>query len=120
MADFPVRLRHHDAAQHREELARAINMADYALEVSKGNVTGTAGVNKFGRGVVTSGNTFEIWDGNAAYVYPATALMTKISQTADQAGMQDETVEIQGLDANYAAVTQTAIKVWLLPVPIIA
>ncbi len=38
---FPVRLRHHDAAQHREELARAINMADYGFEVAKGNVAGT-------------------------------------------------------------------------------
>ena len=84
-------------------------VGDYALEVSRGNINGVAGVNKFGRGVVTSGSTFEIWDGNAAYVFPATALMTSISQTADQAGMQDETVEIQGLDANYAAVTQTAI-----------
>jgi hypothetical protein len=110
MADFPVRLRHHDAAQHREELARAINMADYALETAKGNVTGTTGVNKFGRATaITTTNEWEVWDGNAAYVYPATALMTKISQTTDQSAMRGETIEIQGLAAGYIATTQNAI-----------
>jgi len=64
-------------------------------------------VNKFGRGVVTSGSTFEIWDGNAAYVFPATALMTSMSQTTDQVAMRGASIEIQGLDASYDMVTQT-------------
>lgn len=106
---FPVRLRHHDAAQHREELARAVNMADMALEVSKGNVNGHAAVNKFGRNTaVADGVREEIWDGSAAYVYPATALMTSISQTTDQAAMRGEIVEVQGLDANWALTKQNA------------
>ena len=64
-------------------------------------------VNKFGRGVVTSGSIFELWDGNAAYSFPATALMTSLSQTTDQVAMRGATIEIQGLDANRDPVTQT-------------
>jgi len=67
-------------------------------------------INKFGRNTaVASGGKEEIWDGSAAYVFPATALMTSISQTTDQAAMQGETIEVQGLDANWAAVTQDAV-----------
>ena len=64
-------------------------------------------VNKFGRGTVTSGNEWEIWDGGADYSFPATALMTSISQTTDQAAMQGATIEIMGLDASFDPVTQT-------------
>ena len=35
--------------------------------------------------------------------------MTSISQTADQAALNGETIEVQGLDTNWAAVTQTAV-----------
>ncbi len=82
---------------------------DYMLEIAKGNVTGTLGINKFGRNTsVTDGNTEEVWDGSAAYVWPATALMTKISQTTDQATMRGEDVQIEGLDASWDYVVQTA------------
>jgi len=84
-------------------------VTDYALEVSRGNVNGVTHVNKFGRNTaVASGTTEIIWDGSGAYTFPATALMTSMSQTADQAAMQGETIEIQGLDANWLPVTQTA------------
>jgi hypothetical protein len=66
-------------------------------------------VNKFGNGQITAGNTFEIWDGDMAYSWPVTALITHMSQTTDQATMRGETIEIHGLDANYAIVQQTAI-----------
>ena len=83
--------------------------SDFMLDVAAGRVTGTTHVNKFGRNAaVVSGGTEEIWDGSAAYVFPATALMTSISQTADQATMRGQVVEIQGLDASWDAVTQNA------------
>ncbi len=89
-------------------LIRGADM-DFMLEVAKGNITGTTGLNKFGRNTaVASGGTEEIWDGSAAYVWPATALMTKISQTTDQAAMQGEDVMIEGLDASWDFVTQIA------------
>jgi len=81
---------------------------NYALSVSRGLVAGIAVVNKFGQNTaVASGGVEEIWDGSAAYVYPATALMTYVSQKVDQAAMQGGTVEIQGLNASYTAVTQS-------------
>lgn len=80
---------------------------DLKLEIPAGNVSGQAAVNKFGRATaITTGNTWEVWDGNAAYSFPATALMTKVSQTTDQGDLQGETIEVQGLDANWALVTQ--------------
>ena len=91
------------------EWVKANILKNYALEVSQGNINGVSWVNKFGRNTgVASGGTEEIWDGSVAYVYPATALMTSISQTADQAAMRGATIEIQGLDANYVLTVQNA------------
>jgi len=89
MADFPVRLRHHDAAMHREELARAINMADYAFEVARGNVTGVSSVQKFGRNQsIGSGTQEDIWDGGATWVAPTVARTHTVASTSgsDAAG----------------------------------
>jgi hypothetical protein len=89
--------------------ARVIPINDYGVEVPSGALRGHSSINKFGRNTaVASGGTEEIWDGSAAYSYPATALMTSISQTADQVAMRGATIEIQGLDANWALVTQNA------------
>jgi hypothetical protein len=82
---------------------------DFKLQLSRGQILGHSHVNKFGRNTnIAIGVEEEIWDGSAAYSYPETALMTSISQTADQAAMQGQTIEIQGLDADWAAVTQNA------------
>jgi hypothetical protein len=81
----------------------------YALEAARGKVAGVTVVNKFGRNPsATAAATEEVWDGSAAYVYPATALMTSISQTTNQAALTGGEIEIQGLDADWNAVTQTA------------
>lgn len=81
---------------------------DYFLEIARGNIAGMACINKFGRNAaVASGGTEEIWDGSAAYVFPATALMTKLSQTADQEAMRGATIEVQGLDTNWDLTIQT-------------
>ncbi len=82
-------------------------MGDPALEIAKGNIPGHSHINKFGRNVAAA-NGEEIWDGSAVYVFPATALMTSISQTTDQVAMRGKTIEVQGLDASWDAVTQTA------------
>ena len=83
--------------------------SDYALEVAKGKVPGTAYVNKFGRNsAIASAGTEEIWDGSAAYVFPATALMTSISQTTDQTALRGGTIEVQGLADDWSLVTQNA------------
>jgi hypothetical protein len=79
------------------------------LLIPAGVYDGISGVNKFGRNAaVAASGTEEIWDGSAAYSFPATALMTRISQTTDQAALRGATVRVQGLDANWAYVSQDA------------
>ena len=111
MADFPVRLRHHDAAQHREELARAINMADMAFEISRGNVTGVSGVNKFGRNTDVDTALEGVWDGGGTTVYTPTGTWSATADITDVVSSSTSdnglTVEVQGLDTSWAAVTQT-------------
>jgi len=81
--------------------------SNFNISAVRGLLSGITTINKFGQNpAVASGGVEEIWDGSAAYVFPATALMTYISQKTDQAAMQGQTVEIQGLDASYALVTQ--------------
>ena len=82
--------------------------SDDMLKIAAGIYPGISAVNKFGRNPdVASGVKEEIWDGSAAYVFPATALMTKMSQTTNQAAMVGKTVEVQGLNSSWEAVTQT-------------
>jgi hypothetical protein len=76
--------------------------------VPAGVWNGITSINKFGRNTACAGGaTEEIWDGSAVYVYPATALMTHVSQTTNQAAMVGDDIEVQGLDANWEPVTQT-------------
>jgi len=83
---------------------------DKMLEIPAGNITGESAINKFGSNdEIVDETKEEVWDGSATYVFPATALMTSISQTADQEAMRGATIELQGLDANWDAVTQTAV-----------
>lgn len=81
----------------------------FDLAIAKGEVSGHSWVNKFGRNeVVALSSTETVWDGSNAYTFPSTADATHISQTANQAALYNGDVEIQGLDTNYAVVTQTA------------
>ncbi len=86
------------------------DLQDEDLKIAMGVYPGVSSVNKFGHNpAVASGGTEEIWDGSAAYVFPATALMTKLSQTTDQTAMRGQTIHVEGLDANYAAVDQNVV-----------
>ena len=96
----------------RNDLVSASNplpVTDLMLEIPRGNISGVACVNKFGRNSsIASGSTEDIWDGSSAYSFPATALMTSISQTSDQVALRGETVQVQGLDANWELTVQDA------------
>ena len=82
-----------------------------ALLIAMGCYPSITGVNKFGRNPdIAIGEEEVIWDGSTTgYPFPATALITSMSQTADQATLNGATVEIQGLDANWELVVQTAL-----------
>jgi hypothetical protein len=80
---------------------------DFDLQLVRGQVYKHTHINKFGRNTaVASGVKEEIWDGSAAYSFPATALITSMSQTTNQAAMTGANINIQGLDANWNRVTQ--------------
>jgi len=81
---------------------------DLMLEIAENFPPGYSSVNKFGRNTsVAIGVQEEIWDGSIAYSFPSTALITSMSQTADQVAMRGGNIEIQGLDADWKLVTQT-------------
>ena len=89
---------------------RPAGTTDLMLEIAKGNVTGHSSINKFGENNDVAGDTYEdIWDGGGNYPYPTTATITHISQATDQVGTDGgATIEVQGLDTNWALVVQTA------------
>jgi len=92
-----------------DAIASRSSAKDLGVEIPAGNISGFSSVNKFGQNTaIASGATEEIWDGSATYVFPATALMTKISQTTDQVALRGDTVEVQGLDANWDLTIQNA------------
>ena len=81
---------------------------NHNVAIPAGLIDGYSSVNKFGHNDnVAAGSTEDIWDGGGTYVFPATALMTKLSQTADQVALRGANIEVQGLDANWVLVTQT-------------
>ena len=86
------------------------NLADPKLDIARGAYRYATSVNQYGRNPsCAAGADEEIWNGSVAYSYPTSALMTKVSQTADQAAMRGQTVRIHGLDANWDYVEQDVI-----------
>ena len=84
---------------------------DFFLAVSKGDFTGYTKVSKFGRNPNVKSADYEtIWDGSNFYPWPTAAetLNVTSSDTNDtSAGTGARTVEIEGLDTNWAVQTET-------------
>ena len=75
---------------------------DPSLGIPAGEISGAASVNKFGRATaITTGNTWEIWDGNAAYTWPTTDSVTHIRSAVNSAATRSLDIEVQGLDTNW-------------------
>jgi hypothetical protein len=75
------------------------------ISIAEGIAEGFSHINKFGyRDTIP--NTFQtIWDGSTDYVYSAAA---PVNAVADNTGSDNNgTVEVQGLDQNYALATET-------------
>jgi len=82
---------------------------DERLLAPAGVWEGITCVNKFGENHnVATDSTETIWEGSNLYPFPATALITSMSQTADQLAMRGATIEVQGLDADWNLVIQNA------------
>lgn len=82
---------------------------NYMFEISKGNIPGTSKINKFGLNRNSEAGVEEdIWSGGGVYPWPATALITSMSQTVDQVAMRGAEIEWEGLDANWDYIAQVA------------
>jgi len=83
---------------------------DVAINISAGDVQGTSYIEKFGRNDTMSGNIETIWDGSNVYTYLTSASSVHITSSSGSdatAGTGARTVEVQGLDENYALATET-------------
>jgi len=80
-------------------------MTPYLIGIAQGLVSGTSSINKFGYRESIPNSYQTIWDGTADYAYAAagTVLAVADNTSSDNNG----TVEVQGLDQNYAPITET-------------
>ena len=80
------------------------------LLIARGLIDGTSQVNKFGENPdITAGTTQDCWDGGGTYVFPSTDSITHLRQATDQVGTDGgATIQLQGLDASWNLVVQTA------------
>ena len=80
-------------------------MTPYLIGIAQGLISGTSSVNKFGYRASIPSSYQTIWDGTADYAYAAAGTVLAV---ADNTGSDNNgTVEVQGLDQNYALVTET-------------
>ena len=85
-----------------------IGTTDFFMEVAQGNIPGMSQVNKFGEnGDVAQNTTEDIWDGGGTYPYPASATITHVSEVSHDANDVNMTIEVQGLDTDWALTVQT-------------
>ena len=87
-----------------------INPLDFILDLSAGDVSGMGYIEKFGRNTTMSANIETIWDGGDIYTYLTTASSVYVTSSDNDdttTGTGARTVEIQGLDENYALTTET-------------
>lgn len=80
------------------------------LLIARGLITGISQVNKFGENPDSAVNgTEDVWDGGGTYVFPTTADITHIRQAVDQAAMRGATIQVQGLDTDWALTLQDVV-----------
>lgn len=86
------------------------NLNGWGIQVSNGDVEGVSYIEKFGRSSdIPNGDTVTLWDGNTRYDYlTIAATVTVTSSHADDSvgGAGANSVEIQGLDADYNVVLE--------------
>jgi hypothetical protein len=74
-----------------------------AVRIASGQTKGVSHLNKFGfSGATTTATT--VWDGDSNYAYPSVADFATVTTAGADSGA---VVEIQGLDSNYALVSES-------------
>ena len=105
----PYRAMEYNAAG--EPALRVIaNSNGWGIQVSNGDVEGVSYIEKFGRqSDITNGTTATLWDGDNLYEYlsaPSTVNVSSTDLDDIVGGPGANTVEIQGLDADYNVVNE--------------
>jgi hypothetical protein len=78
----------------------------FELQVSRGQIMGHEPVNVFGYSTATPSSGFiAAWENNTAYVFPTVASVMLV--TSSSASDTAVTILIDGLDANYARITES-------------
>lgn len=84
---------------------------DFYLAVAKGDFTGYSNISKFGRNPNIKSSDYEtIWDGSNLYPWPTAAETLNVTSSDandTSAGTGARTIEIEGLDTNWAVQTET-------------
>lgn len=77
------------------------------IDIARGLIVDTSHINKFGFTGTNANGTATVWDGNgttAIYPYPVAGIVSVSSSSGTDDG---ETIEVQGLDDQFNAVTET-------------
>lgn len=80
----------------------------FDLQIARGQITGHSTVNIYGFGSAITTSTIPAWENATAYTFPVAATtMNLVSTVNTGADLSGSTILIQGLDANYAAISET-------------
>ena len=85
------------------------NFGVFPIDAPAGNIAGVSTINKFGQNpTMATSATETVWDGSTLYSFPTSATITHLRQATDEVATDaNATIEIQGLDTNYALTVQT-------------
>jgi hypothetical protein len=80
----------------------------FDLQVARGQIQGHSTVNIYGYGAAITTATIPAWENATAYTFPATATTMNLVSTVNTGGDKTGTrILIQGLDANYVAISES-------------
>jgi hypothetical protein len=91
-------------------ITRMGTIEPFELQVARGQITMHSSFCQFGINTAVGTSNETVWIGSNTYTFPSSASVLKISSSSasdTSAGTGARTVQIQGLDANYEAVSET-------------
>jgi hypothetical protein len=77
----------------------------FELQVARGQITGHSTVNIYGYQAAVATTSVPVWENASGYTYPTEATLMNLVSNA--VGDTTQTVLIQGLDANFVAISET-------------
>lgn len=96
---------------------------DYLLSLSEGDITGHTPFSKFGRVSAVSNTLVDVWINGTGtpsqYVFPPSAIQFHVVSTSAQDGVGGTgilTLRLEGLDSNYAVITEDITMNGITPV----